>query len=90
MHEGATLCAWEDGAVDLLGEVLAVGEDETATGAAEGFVGGSGDDVCVGDGGGVNTRGDEPCDVCDVGHEECAAFIGDGAELVKVDGAWVG
>ena len=38
----------------------------------------------------MDARSDQPGDVRDVGHEQCAAFIGDGSELVKVDSAGIG
>ena len=51
---------------------------------------GGGDDVGVWEGAGVFAGGDESSDVCDVGHEECAGFVCDLAELFEVDLSWVG
>jgi hypothetical protein len=102
---GPALVAGEDGGVDGGLEVVGFGlvelvgggaagafaeEDHGAAGAAEGFVGGGGDDVGVGEGGGDHVRGDEAGDVRHVGEEVGADGFGDGAHAGVVDQAAVG
>ena len=85
----AALRAGEDGLVDGLGVLLAA-EDEAAAGAAQRLVGGGGDHVGIGHGAHVLARSHEAGDVGHVHHQHRAHFIGDLAELGKVDGAGVG
>ncbi len=84
VHERATLGAGENFAIDLLGDFFIVAEDEAAAGAAEGFVGGGGYNMGVGEGRGVNSGGDETGDVGDVGHEIGADGVGNLAEAFEI------
>ena len=77
VHQRAALAAGEDAAVDVFVELFVVGEDQAAARAAEGFVGGGGDDVGVREGGRVRAADDQAGDVGDVGHQQRADFIGD-------------
>jgi hypothetical protein len=90
VHEGAALYAGEDLRVDLFDELFAVGEDDAASGATEGFVGGGGDEVCVLHGVGVYACCDEASDVGHVYEEVGADAAGDLSHAFEVDDAWVG
>ncbi len=89
MHEGTALHAGEEGAIQVLGEAL-LAEDEPAAGAAQGLVGGGGDEVGVGNGAGVVPGGHQAGDVGHVDHHEGAHLVRDGAEGGEVEGAGVG
>ncbi len=102
--ERAALGAGEHGGVDLLGEVdglhlagldvllgdLVLAQDHAAAGAAQGLVGGGGDNVGIGHGALVNASGDETGDVGHIDHEESADGISDLTELGEVDLAGIG
>ena len=87
--EGAALGAREDLAVDRLGVRLAA-EDQAAARAAQGLVGGGGDDLGVRHRVGVKPRGDEPGDVGHVHHHGRPDLAGNLGELVEVEEARVG
>jgi hypothetical protein len=90
VHERPALRAREERAVGLLEDVLVVGHDQPAPRAAQALVRRRRHDMAVGEGAGVLARGDEARDVGDVGHQQGAALVGDGAELREVDHAAVG
>ena len=77
VHEGAALGLGKDGPVHVPGE-LRSGEDEGAPGAAQGLVGGGGDDVGVGQGRGMGTAGNEAGNMSHVHHQGGADLVGDG------------
>jgi len=82
----ATLQPWEDCRVELLSQILAVGEDDTTAGAAQSLVsGGGGDDVGVRDRVRVQSGGDEAGEVSHVDHEVGADKVGDSSELGEVE-----
>ena len=89
MDEGAALRAGEHVAINILTELF-LGEDDAGAGAAEGFVGGGGDDVRVFAGVGVEAGGDEAGEVGHVDEKKGADGIGDFAEAFKIPGAGVG
>ena len=89
VHEGTALEAGEDGGVDFFSPV-GLAHGHAAARAAEGFVGGGGDEVGEGDGGGVVAGGDKAGDVGDIGHEEGTDFFGDFGEGGPIPGAGVG
>ena len=90
VHQRAALHAGEDGRVDLLGEVLLVGEDHGAARAAQGLVRGRGDDVRVRERRGMRAAGDQPGEVRHVDHQVGADLVGDLAEGGEVDDARIG
>ena len=89
VHQRAALLAGEDAAIYTGGELL-LAEDQAAAGAAQGLVGGGGDDVGVGDGRGVGVACDEAREVGHVDHEVRPGFVRDGAHAGKVELARVG
>ena len=89
VHERTALLAGKDAAIDACGEVL-LAEDEAGAWAAEGFVGGGGDDLGVRDGRWMDAAGDEAGEVGHVDHEVGADFVGDGAHAGEVEVAWIG
>lgn len=89
VHEGASLGAWEEGGVEGFC-VLFFAKDDAAAWAAEGFVGGGGYEVGIGNWRGVEAGGYEACDVGYVGHEEGTAVFGDLAHALEIDGTGVG
>src|SRR5690606_38803164 len=84
VFERSSLCAWEDGLVDLHLHGFVDPEDQPAAGTPQGLVGGAGDDVGVRQRVGVQTGGYGTRDVCDVGHQVGADVVGDGAEALEV------
>ncbi len=89
MHERAALGSGKYGRVNLFG-VLGLTENQSATGATEGLVGGRGDEVGMGDGRGVNPGGDKSGDVGNVGEEESTDGAGNLTHAGKVDCTGVG
>src|SRR5262249_58639072 len=69
---------------------LVLGQDDPAAGAAEGLVGGGGDDVRVRHRGGVQAGGDQPGEVGHVDHQVGVHRVGDAAELGEVQLPGVG
>jgi len=89
MHERSALNAGEHGAVQILG-VFFLAQDQAAPGSAQGLVGGRGDEISVGDGAGVMTRGHEAGDVGHIHHHERTDLVANGAEGREVEDAGVG
>ena len=85
VHERPALHSREYRRIHRLGERLVVRHDEPPARAAQSLVGGGGDEVAVRNGRRVETRGDEPRYVGDVGHEQRAALLGDFAHSLEVD-----
>ena len=97
VHVGTALEAGEDGLVDLALEVsgLAVAanlaeEDEAGAGAAEGLVGGGGDNVAGLEGALEDLAGDEASNVGHVHHEEAADGVAELADALVVEVLGVG
>ena len=90
MLQRAALGAGEDGGVDALDEVLVVGQNQTAAGAAQGLVGGGGHHVSVGHGVLVLAAGHQTGNVGHIHHQHGAVAVGDLSQLLKVDGAGIG
>ncbi|OQA93267.1 MAG: hypothetical protein BWY25_03114 [Chloroflexi bacterium ADurb.Bin222] len=86
VHVRSALQAGEDGAVEFPGEQGFVGEDDAAAGAIQRFVGGEGDDVGDAHRAGESAGCYHAGDVCDVGHQVGACFVGDGAEGFPING----
>ena len=86
----AALGAGEHGGVDLLVDGLIVAQNQAAPGTTESLVGGGGDHVCIGDGGGMDSGGHQSGDVGHVHHQIGAHLIGHLAELGKVDDPRIG
>ena len=89
VHERAALLAGEDGAVDVLGELLAA-EDHAAARAAERLVDRRRDDVGVRDRARVLAGGDQAREMGHVDEEEGADRVGDLAERGEVEVARIG
>ena len=90
VHERAALAAGEDAAVDRLGQLFVVGQDQPAARAAEGLVRRRGDDVGVRERRRMHARRrpGRRCARCPP--SAAPDFIGDLAELGEVDGARIG
>ena len=89
VHERPALDPGEDRLVDGLGPVAAT-QDDPAAGAAEGLVGRRRHEMAVGHRRRVKTRGHQPGDVGDVGHEQRTGLIGDGAQTGEIDDPRIG
>ena len=90
VHQRAALDAGEDGRVDLLGQILVIGEDHAAARAAQGLVRGRRCDMGVRERARIDAAGDEAGDMRHVDHQERADFVGDGAEGGPVHDARIG
>ena len=90
MHQRAALEAGEDRRVDLLGQVLVVGEDHAAARPAQRLVGGGRDDMGVRERRRVRSARDQPCKMCDVDDEIGADCVADRAETLEVPVPGVG
>ena len=89
VHERAALSAGEDGLVDGFRQTLPA-EDHAAPGTPQGFVGGGGDHVGIGDGRGVYPRCHQTGDVCHIHHQIGARLVGDLPAAGEVDDAGIG
>src|SRR5207253_6507123 len=87
--ERTALHAGENGAVDGL-RVLRAAEDEAGARPGERLVRRRGDEVAMRDRVRVQAGGDEPGEVRHVAEEVGADVVGDLAEAVGLDSAWVG
>ena len=87
MHQRAALQAGEHRRVDLLGELLVVGEDHAAARAAQGLVRGRGDDMGVRERRGMRAARDQPGEMRHVDHEIGADLVGDRAEALEIPDA---
>ena len=86
MLKRTALGAREDGLVELLCKLLVVREDNAAARAAQGLVGGGGDDVRIRNRALVQTGRDQTCDVRHIDEQVSADLVRDLCELRKVDG----
>ena len=85
VHQRAALGAREHGAVDLLRDLLVVGEDDAAAGSAHGLVGGHGDHVRVGQRVRMQSAGHQARDVRHIHHQIRAHTVGDLGKPRKID-----
>ena len=90
VHQRPALRAGEDGAVELLCELLVAREDHAAARAAQRLVRGGGDNVGVGDGVHMLATRDQTRDVCHVDHQQRAAAVRDVGEDLKIDRPGIG
>ena len=90
VHQRPALDAGEDCRVDLLGDLLVVGQDHAAARAAERLVRRRRDDVGMRERARNETGSDEAGEVRHVDEEVRADFIGDGAERREIDLARIG
>ena len=59
MHQRAALQTWENGAVDFLSHLFAVGQNDAATWATQALVCGGGHDIGIRHGVGVDAASDQ-------------------------------
>ena len=90
MHQRAALQAREHRRVDLLGELLVVGEDHAAARPAQRLVRGRGDDMRVRERARMRAAGDESGEMRHVDHQIGADLVGDLAEALEIDDARIG
>jgi len=90
VHQRPALDAGEDGAVDLLGDGLVVGQHDAAARATQALVGGARHHVGVGHRVGIDAGGDEAGVMRDVDHEDGAHGLGHAGEAFEVDAQAVG
>jgi hypothetical protein len=80
MHQRAALQAGEDGRIDLLGDILVVGQHDAAARAAQGLVRRRGDDMGVRERRGMRAARHQTGEMRHIDHEIGADRIGDLAE----------
>ena len=90
VHERATLEAGKHRGVDLLGDILVVGEDDAAARTAERLVRRRRHDMSVRHRRGVHATCHEACDMGHIHHQVRADAVGNGAEARPVPEARVG
>ncbi len=86
VHQRPTLKPREDGGVDLLPEILVVGEDHAAARAPQGLVRRGGHHMGVGERARMRASGNEAREMRHVDHQERPDLVGDLAEPREVDG----
>ena len=89
VHQRAALRAGEDRLIDRGAEFL-LAKDHAAARAAQGLVRCGGDNVCVGDGRGMQTRCDETGDMRHVDHQISADALRNFADALEIDDARIG
>ena len=90
MHQRAALQAREDRRIDLLRQLLVVGEDEAAARAAQRLMRGRGHDMGMRERAGMHAARDEAGEMRHVDHEIGADLVGDLAEAREIDDARIG
>ena len=90
VHQRSALSAGEDGGVDLLGQILVVGENHAATGTTQGLVGGGGHHMGVRHRRGVEPSGHQAGNVGHIHPQIGTHLISNGTEAGKVDGSGIG
>ena len=90
MHQRPALQAGEDRRVDLLRDLLVVGEDQAAARTAQRLVRGRRDDMRMRDRRRMHAAGDEPGEMRHVDHQIGADRIGDLAEALEIPDARIG
>ena len=86
----AALGAREDGLVDLLGNLLAVGEDQTAPGAAQGLMGGGSHHIGIGHRALMIACCHQTGDVGHIHHQQRAVVMGNLSDPLEVNGTGIG
>jgi len=89
VHQGSALHSRKDLRVQGLGEV-ALAEDQSAAGTAQGLMGGHRDELAAGHRRRMKTGGDQTADMGDVGEDEGPDLIGNDTELFIIDRSRVG
>ncbi|QTK78950.1 hypothetical protein AT6N2_C1164 [Agrobacterium tumefaciens] len=90
VHQRAALEAREDGGVELLRQILVVGEDHAAARAAQRLVRGGGRNMAMRERRGMLATGDETGDVRHIDHQVSANFISNFAEALPVPDTGIG
>jgi hypothetical protein len=90
MHQRSALQAREDGRIELLGQILVIGQDHAAARAAQRLVRRGGGDMAMRERRRMLAAGNEAGDVGHVDHEIGADRIGDLAETLPVPDAGIG
>ena len=90
VHQRATLQAGEDGAVELLGQRLVIGQDDARTGTTQRLVGRGGGDMGMRDGRGVRAARDQAGEMRHVGEQISAYLVGNLAEAFEIPVARIG
>ena len=90
VHQRSTLNAREDRRVEFLSQSFVVGQDHTATWAAQCFVRGCCCDMCVWEWGRVDACGNQTCKVGHVDHEIRTNAVSNFAHTGKIDDTWDG
>ena len=90
MHQRPTLQAGEDRGVELLCQLLVVGESEARARPAQRLVRGRGDDVGVRKRTGMRSAGDEAGEMRHVDEEFSANLVGNFAEAAEIDEPGIG
>ena len=90
MHQRPALHAGEDGGVELLGDLLVVGEDRAAARPAQGLVRGRRDDVGMREWARMHAAGHKAGEMRHVDHQVGADIVGDLAEAAEIDDARIG
>ena len=85
VEQGTALDPREDRLVDLLRDLFVVGEDQTAARTAQGLVGRRRHDVGVGQGRGMEPRGDQPRDMRHIDHQVRPDAVRDRGEPLEID-----
>ena len=85
----AALSSGEDSFIYLLGKLF-FAKDHTAAGPAQGFVGGGGNNIGIGNGGGMCAAGNKSRDVGHINKKICADFLGDVCKFCKINYTGIG
>ena len=90
MHQRPALHAGEDGGVELLGDLLVIGEDRAAARPAQGLVRGRRDHVGMREWARMHAAGHKAGEMRHVDHQVGADIVGDLAEAAEIDDARIG
>jgi hypothetical protein len=90
MHQRAALQAREDRRIDLLGDGLVIGQHHAAARAAQGLMGGGGDNMGMAEGGGMLARRHQTGEVGHVHEQDGADFVSDLPEACEIEVARIG
>ena len=89
MFQRAALSSGENRFVDLL-RIFFLAENKAAPGASEGFVGGAGNYICIGNRRHMNSCGDKSRNMRHINHKIRADLVCDFAEFCEVNGSRIG
>ena len=90
VHQRTALGAGEDGRVDLLGQILIIGQDHTASRSPQGLVGGGGHHMRIRHRRGVQPCGHQAGNVSHIHPQISSYLIGNGTEPGKINGSGIG